>query len=49
MWKKNDVLINKISVPVTVTLQQTHMFKSRMVELPIYVRVSSLDLIDTCD
>ena len=50
MWKKNDVLINKMSIPVTVTLRQTHLFKPSMVELPIYVRRPSLDdFLDTFD
>ena len=49
MWKKNDMLKNNISVPCTITFQKTHMFKPSMVELPIFVRVSSLDFLDTFD
>ena len=39
-WKKNDAIINKISVPCTITYIQTHMFKSIMEEIPFYVKVS---------
>ena len=46
MWKKIDVLINKISVPSSITLKKPHMFNSSMLELPIVVRVSPLDLLD---
>ena len=27
IWKKNDMIIKKISIPRTITLQRTHMFK----------------------
>ena len=47
MWKKNDVLINKISVPSTSTLEKPYFFKSSMIELPKVVRVSCLDFLDT--
>ena len=40
IWKKNDVFINKISVPSTITYIQTHMFKPIMEEMPFYVKVS---------
>ena len=33
MWKKNNVLINKISVPSTITFQKPHLFKPSMIEL----------------
>ena len=49
MWKKNDVLINKISVPSTITLEKPHLFKPCMVELPIVIRVSPFDFLDTFD
>ena len=49
MWKKNDVLINKISIPSTVTLEKPHLFKSSMIELPIVVGVSPLHFLDTFD
>ena len=49
MWKKNDVLINKISVPSTITLEKPHLFKSSMIEMPIVVKVSPLDFLDTFD
>ena len=42
MWKKNDVLIYKISVPSTIALEKPHLFQSSMIELPIVVRVSPL-------
>ena len=47
MWKKNDVLINKISVPSTFTLEKPHLLKSSMIELSIVVQVSPLDFLDT--
>ena len=49
MWKKNGVLINKISAPVTITLQETHMFEPRWRDIPIYVGVSSRELVDKLD
>ena len=49
MWKKNDVLINKISVPSTIRLEKPHLFEPSMIELPIVIRVSPLDFRDTFD
>ena len=49
MWKKTDVLINKISIPSTITLQNAHLLQPNMIELPIVVRVSPLDFLDTFD
>ena len=49
MWKTNDMLENKIYVPSTITLQKPHFFKPIMIELPIKVRVTSLDFLDTFD
>ena len=49
MWKKNDVLINRISVPSTITLEKPHLFQPSMIELPIVVGVSPLDFLDTFD
>ena len=40
IWKKNNVIINKISGPCTITHIQTHMFKPIMEEMPFYVKVS---------
>ena len=40
IWKKNDVIINKKSVPCTITYIQTHMFKPNMEEMLFYVKVS---------
>ena len=39
IWKRNDVIINKISVPCTITYLQTHMFKPIMEEMPVCVKV----------
>ena len=47
MWKKNDILINKISVPTIITLEKPHLFKPSMIELPIVIRVSPPDFLDT--
>ena len=49
MWKKSDVLINKISVPNTILLEKARLFKRSMIELPVVVRVSTPDFIDTFD
>ena len=49
MWKKNNVLLNKISVPSTITLAKPHLFKSKMIELPKVVRVTHPDFPDTFD
>ena len=43
------MLINKISVPSTITLEKPHLFEPSMIELPIVIRVSPLDLPDTFD
>ena len=49
IWKKNDVIKNKISVPSTITLQKLHMFKPDMFEIPIYVKVSEREFLDIFD
>ena len=49
MWKKNDVVLNNISVPNAITLQKPHLFEPSLIELPIEVRVPSLDFLDTFD
>ena len=49
IWKKNDMILNKISIPRTITLQRTHMFKPDMFEIPIYVEVSKREYLDTVD
>ena len=49
MWKKKDVLINKISVQSTITLEKPYLFKSSMIKLPRVVRVSPLDFLDRFD
>ena len=49
MWKKNDLLINEISAPSTITLEKPIFFQPCMIELPIVIRVSRLDFLDTFD
>ena len=49
MWKKREVLINKISVPSTITLEKSHLFGPRTSELPLVIRVSPLVFPDTFD
>ena len=49
MWKKNYVLIIKISVPSTNTLEKPYLFKSSLIELPKVGRVSPLTYLDTFD
>ena len=49
IWKKNDMIINKISIPRTMTLQRTDIFKPDMFEIPIYVEVSERELQDIVD
>ena len=49
MRKKNGVLINKISVPVTITLRETQMFRPMWRDIPVYVRVSSREFLDILD
>ena len=49
MWKKNDVLINKNSVPSPIALQKPQLFKPSLIDLPIEVGVSPLDFLDTFD
>ena len=43
------MLINKISVPSTITLEKPHLFKTCMIELPIVIGVARLDFLDTLD
>ena len=45
-WKKNELIVYKISVPCTVTCRKQHMFKPDMVEIPEYVEVSSNKFLD---
>ena len=49
IWKKNDMIINEISIPRTITLQRTHMFKPDMFEIPIYEKKSKRDFLDIVD
>ena len=46
IWKRDDMIINKVSVPQTNTLQRTDMFKTIMFEIPIYVRLSECKFLD---
>ena len=43
------MIINKISIPRTITLQRTHVFKPDMFEIPIYVKVSEREFLDIVD
>ena len=43
------MIINKISIPRTITLQRTHMFNPDMFEIPIYVKVSEREFLDIFD
>ena len=47
MWKKNDVLIKMITVPSTITLRKPYLFRPSMIELPLVIKVSHLDLVHT--
>ena len=47
--EKNDILINEISVPSTITLEKPHLFRPSMIELPIVKRVSPNDFQDIFD
>ena len=47
MWKENDILINKISFPSIITLEKPYLFKPSMIALPIVIRASPLDILDT--
>ena len=49
IWKKNDMIINKISIPRIITLRRTHMFKPDMIEIPIYVEVTEREFLDIVD
>ena len=44
--KKNDMIINKISVPCTIPFQKRYMFKPIMEEIPTNVEVSSNKFLD---
>ena len=43
------MIINKISVPRTITLRRTDMFKPDIFEIPIYVKVSEREFLDIVD
>ena len=43
------MLINKISVPSTITLEKPRLFKPSVIELPIAVRDSTIDFPDSED
>ena len=49
IWKKNDMITSKISIPRTITSQRIHMFKPDMFEIPIYVKVSEREFLDIVD
>ena len=49
IWKKNDMIIKKISVPRTITLRRTDMFKPVMFEIPMSVEVSKREFQDIFD
>ena len=49
IWKKSGMIINKVSILRTITLQRTHMFKPDMVEIPIYIKVSERDFLEIVD
>ena len=49
MWKKNDMLINKISIPSAITLEKQHLFSSSTFELPIVLKVPANDSLDQFD
>ena len=46
IWKKNDIIINKISIQQIITV---HMFRTDMCEIPIYVEVSKREFQDFVD
>ena len=40
------MILNTISIPCTITLRRTHMFKPDMFEIPIYIAVSKREFLD---
>ena len=49
IWKKNDMIINKISIPRLITLQRTHILQPDLFEIPIYVKVSEREFPNIVD
>ena len=49
IWKKNDMIINKVSIPRTTTSLRTHMFKPDMFEILIHVKVSECEFLNIVD
>ena len=47
MWKKNGVLIEKISVPRIITLEKRYMGMSNIIGIPIVEKVTLVDYLDT--
>ena len=43
------MIINKISIPRTITLRRTHMFEPVMIEIPKYVENSMREFQDIVD
>ena len=48
IWKENVMNINKISIPRTITLRRTHMFKD-VFEIPKYVKESERKFLHLVD
>ena len=48
-WKKNDLIINKISIPRTIRLRRIHIFQPDVFEIPIYVKVTQREFLDIVD
>ena len=46
MWKKNGLLINKISVPSVIKIRKPLLFELSMIELPIMLKISAYDYLD---
>ena len=49
IWKKNDININKISIPCTITFRKTHIFKPDTFGISIYVEVSKREFKNIVD
>ena len=46
MWKKNDININKISIPSILKNRKPHLFEPNKIELPIMLKIPAYDFLD---
>ena len=46
IWKKDDVILNKISVPSVIKIRKPRLFEPNLIELPIMLKIPASDCLD---